>query len=148
MAEKKNKIGKPRAVKSAEELEIMVDGYIQHVRDLNPWLSGVKCDRPVFPSRASFQEYTKLSPQCVSDYATNKENRYEGYADVLKKLVSFREDFLNQLVMVDPKRYTTICIFFLKQPMFGGYVDKPAVNVEAKELKIVTGDGMPKDSFS
>lgn len=142
--------GKPRAVKTAADLEKIVDEYILFIKGKNSWLDGrynPEEDRPVFPSRASFQTFSTLSPQCVSDYATNKEDRYTGYAEVLKKLVYFREDFLNQLVMLDPKRYTTICIFLLKQPMFGGYVDKPTMQVETRELTIKTGDGMPKDSF-
>jgi len=139
--------GKQKKIKSPEDLRRIVSGYIQHVNELNPWLHGGDVDRPVFPSRDSFQEYAGISAQCLSDYVTNKDDRYNGYAEELKKLVSFRENFLNQLVMADPKRYTTIAIFFLKQPMFGGYVDKPTVQVEARELTIKTGEGMPKGTF-
>lgn len=131
--------GKPRAVKSAAELEKLVDDYIQHNQDAN------RVDL-VPPTDYDFCEFSGISASTLDNYVRDTET-YQGYLSVLKKLFQYRETYFLAAGMKNPK-LAGVTNFALKQRKNGGYEDRPTVQVEARELTIKTGDGMPKDSFS
>jgi len=131
--------GKQRKIKNAEEFGQKIDEYIQHNREENR--EDIK-----IPTDFDLCEYLGIASQTLWDYLNNKDT-YKGYSDQIKKLVDYREQFLIDLAVKNPKA-ASVAIFALKQPKNGGYVDKPTVQVEARELTIKTGEGMPKDSFS
>ena len=133
-------MGRPRKVKSADEFSQKIDEYIQHNMQVN--LSG---DRIVIPTDYDLCSFLGIGSSTLDDYR-REEDKYKGYSAALKKLVNYREQFLLDLAVSNPKA-ASVAIFALKQPKNGGYQDKPVVSVEAKELTIKTGDGMPKDSF-
>lgn len=134
----KNKGGKPRAVKSAEELERIVDEYILHNQDANR-------DDVVPPTDFDFCEFSGISPSTLDNYIRETE-KYEGYLAALKKLFQYREQYFLAAGLKNPK-LAGVTNFALKQRKNGGYEDRPTVQVEARELTIKTGEGMPKGAF-
>lgn len=99
----------------------------------------------LYPSDYQLRVFTNLPYTTLYDYITGKEDRYKPYSEEYKKLVQFREDYLAQVAMSDPKK-ATFAIFCLKQPKNGGYQDKPVIDVNAKELTIIT-KGTGNDAF-
>ena len=132
------KPGKPRAIESAEQLAQKVDEYIAKNTLDNE--TGV-----VPPTDYDLCKFLGISSSTLNNYQRDVDT-YPGYLEALKKLVDYREQYFVTLSLKNPKA-AGAAIFALKQAKNGGYVDKPVVNVEARELTIKTGDGMPADAF-
>jgi len=131
--------GQPRRIKSAADFGKVIDNYIRKNREDN------KQDIKI-PTDFDFCEFANISASTLDNYSRDTET-YTGYLEQLKKLIRYREEFLLDLAVRNPKA-ASVAIFALKQKKNGGYEDRPTVQVEARELTIKTGDGMPKDSFS
>ena len=63
-----------------------------------------------------------------------------------RKLFQYREQYFLAAGLKNPK-LAGVTNFALKQRKNGQWEDRPTVQVEARELKIVQGDGMSGDSF-
>lgn len=99
----------------------------------------------IIPTDYNLCKFLGIAYLTLYDYQTNKEGRYEGYANELKKLTAYRENYFLTLSLENPKA-STPAIFALKQAKNGGWVDKPVIDVTAKELKIIT-DGTGNKAF-
>lgn len=130
--------GKPRAIESAEQLSEKIDEYIAKNTRENE--NGV-----VPPTDYDLCKFLGISSSTLNNYQRDVDT-YPGYLDALKKLVDYREQFYVTLSLKNPKA-AGAAIFALKQKKNGGYEDKPTMQVEARELKIITGEGMPSDAF-
>lgn len=132
-------MGRPRKIKDAADLARVVDDYINY---------NISCNQVdiVLPTDYDFCTYVGIGHSTLNDYMRESE-KYREYSAALKKLVDYREQFFATLAVRNPKA-ASAAIFALKQPKNGGYQDKPAVTVSARELKIITGDGITDDSFS
>lgn len=137
--QKRNPSGKPRKIKDAEHMAQIVDAYIEHNTACN-------LEAVCIPTDYDFCEFAGIGASTLDDYRRETDT-YPGYSAALKKLVDYREQFLLDLAVSNPKA-ASIAIFALKQKKNGGYEDKPSVQVEARELTIKTdGDGMNAESF-
>ena len=133
-------MGRPRKIKSAEEFSQKIDEYIQQNMQVN--LTG---DKIVIPTDYDLCSFLGITSQTLWEYRTD-EDKSKGSSYAIKKLVDYREQFLLDLAVSNPKA-ASVAIFALKQPKNGGYQDKPVVSVEARELTIKTGEGMPEGTF-
>ena len=102
-------------------------------------------ENKIYPSDYQLRIFSNIPYSTLYDYISGKEDKYKPYSEQYKKLVQFREDYLSQVAMSDPKK-TTFAIFALKQNKNGGWIDRPTVDVKAKELTIKT-DGLGKNPF-
>ena len=132
--------GQPKAFENAEDFARAVEEYINY---------NISCNqgndiKP--PMDYDFCTYVGISPSTLDNYRRNQDDKYPGYLAEYKKLVQYREEYFMTAGMKNPK-LAGVTNFALKQPKNGGYEDKPTVQVEARELKIVQGDGMSNDSF-
>lgn len=130
--------GQPRKIQDAEALARVVDDYIIYNQEAN------KQDI-VPPTDYDFCKFAGIGSSTLDDYIRETDT-YEGYSAVLKKLFQYREQYFLAAGMKNPK-LAGVTNFALKQRKNGGYEDKPSVNIEARELKIVHGEGMKDDSF-
>lgn len=131
-------MGRPKSIRSADELAKKIDEYIAYNTKLN---SDTKI---VLPTDYDFCKYLGISSQTLWVY-WNDRDTYKGYSDSLKKLVDYREQFLLNLA-VNNSKAATLAIFALKQQKNGGYTDSPVLDVTAKELTIKTA-GIGKTPF-
>jgi hypothetical protein len=131
--------GKPRKIKDADHLARVVDDYINYNISCN------QGDNIKLPTDYDFCTFAGIGISTYYQYQEDKET-YKGYTEALKKLTAYRESFFSELSIRNPKA-SGAAIFQLKQRKNGGYEDKPTVQVEARELKIVHGNGMTDDSF-
>ena len=122
-----------RKIRSQEELGEKLIGFMDFCTE-----------NDMIPTDYQLCKYLGISIDTLERYSREPE-KYQGYAEQLKKLVTYREDWFLQKANNNPKA-ATISIFALKQPKNGGYVDKPAISVDAKELKIIT-DGVGDGAF-
>lgn len=122
-----------RKIRSAEELGEKILEFMDYCTETD-----------TIPTDYQLCKHLGISIDTLERY-TREPDKYKGYAEQLKKLVTFREDWFLQQAQRNPKA-ATISIFALKQAKNGGYVDKPIVNVEAKELKVIT-DGVGNGAF-
>lgn len=122
-----------RKIQDAQELGKIIDGFCEMYEGQDE-----------IPTDYRFCKYAGIDTNTLDRYR-NEPDQYTGYGEELKKLVAFRADWYQQAAAKNP-RLASMAIFALKQPHNGGYVDKPVVNVEAKELKIVT-DGVGEGAF-
>jgi len=130
--------GQPRKIQDAEALARVVEEYIKYHQE--------QClDHVYVPSDYDFCRFAGIGVSTYYAYLADSET-YPGYSEAVKKLTAYREDFYANLSIANPKA-AGAAIFALKQPKNGGYADKPTVNIEARELKIVHGNGMTDDSF-
>ena len=113
-------MARPRKIKTAEELGVLIDEFI------------MQC------------EYLGIAPRTLARWRANEGGEYDGYGEQLEKLVAYREAVYARMVAENPKGSGGI-IFLLKQPKNGGYIDKPVIDVHAQELTIKT-DGIGGDS--
>ena len=111
----------PRKIKTAEELGKKIDQFIALC------YSG-EIDKPTDYRLGEFLgvEYTTM------ERWVNEKDKYEGYADALKKIEKFREHYW--LLKADDPKQSTFAIFNLKQKKNGGYTDKQ--EIEHKDMKI------------
>jgi len=131
--------GKPRKIKDADHLARVVDDYINYNISCN------QDDNIKLPTDYDFCNFAGIGISTYYQYQEDKET-YKGYTEALKKLTAYRESFFSELSIKNP-RASGAAIFQLKQRKNGGYEDKPTIAVEARELKIVHGNGMTDDSF-
>jgi hypothetical protein len=130
--------GQPRKYATAEDFARVVEEYIKYHQE--------QClDHVYVPSDFDFCKYAGIGVSTYYAYIADGD-KYPGYSEAVKKLTAYREDFYANLSIMNP-RAAGAAIFALKQRKNGGYEDKPTVQVEARELKIVHGDGMTDDSF-
>ena len=135
----RNPGGKPRKIRDADELARVVEEYINY---------NISCNQDGNinpPTDYDFCKFSGIGNSTLNTYI-REEDTYQGYRAALKKLLDYREAYFVKLSVTNPKT-AGAAIFALKQPKNGGYADKPVVNIEARELKIVHGDGMTGDSF-
>lgn len=127
-------MARPRKIASAEELAEKLTEFIKLVD------SG-KIDKPTDYRLCEFLniEYTTM------ERWVNDRDNYKGYAEQLKKLELYREQFwLNK---ADDPKLSTFAIFNLKQKKNGGYTDKQ--EIEHKDLKIdIKINGVNGNPFS
>lgn len=131
--------GQPKAVGSAEELAELVDRFIAKNELDNS--GGKVCP----PDDYEFCKFVGISSSTLDNYR-REEDKYPGYLAALKKLVDYREHYYLAAGLKNPK-LAGVTNFALKQRKNGGYTDKQEINLEAKELKVITGEGMPEGSF-
>lgn len=140
MARKTRGPGQPKAIGSAEELASLIDKFIAENEAKNE--SGIVCP----PDDYEVCKSLKISSSTLDNYFKGDEDTYPGYLGALKKLVQYREHYYVTAGMKNPK-LAGVTNFALKQKKNGGYEDKPTLQVEARELTIKTGEGMPADAF-
>ena len=131
--------GQPRKIKDADHLARVVEEYINYNISCN------QDDNIKLPTDYDFCNFAGIGISTYYQYQEDKET-YKGYTEALKKLTAYRENYFSELSIRNPKA-SGAAIFQLKQKKNGGYEDKPTVQVEARELKIVQGEGMSNDSF-
>ncbi len=129
-----SKTGRKKKFQTVDEFGKAIADFIQYSADNN-----------VIPTDYNLCKYLGIAYLTLYDYTTNKEDRYKGYANELKKLIAYRENYFLTLSLENPKAATP-AIFALKQAKNGGYQDKPVVDISAKELTIVT-KGTGNDAF-
>ena len=122
-----------RKIKDAQELSKIVDGFCEMCEE-----------QDIIPTNYRFCKYAGIDTNTLDRYR-NEPEKYIGYGEELKKLIDFRADWYQQAAAKNPK-FASMAIFALKQPHNGGYVDKPTISVDAKELKIIT-DGVGDGAF-
>lgn len=91
-----------------------------------------------FPDEAGMLLYCNISWDTKNRYENDEDNKYPGFADVLKKYAAIRESALVQELMRNPKGAGAYA-FLLKQVKNGGYTDKQQVENSGKqtiEIKI------------
>ena len=114
-------MARPRKIASAEELGEKLTEFIKLV-------DTGKIDKP---TDYRLCEHLGVEYTTMERWVNDKDN-YIGYADQLKKLELYREQFwLNK---ADDPKLATFAIFNLKQRKNGGYTDKQ--EIEHKDLKI------------
>ena len=92
------------------------------------------------PTRYKICQFLGISINTLELWERNEENEkgeriYNEYCEPLKKLHSAMEDWFLNAAYTNPKAQT-ISIFALKQPKNGGWIDKPTVDISAKELTV------------
>lgn len=123
----------PRKIKDAAELKTKIAKFMQLVE------SG-EIDKP---TDYRLCEFLGISPDTLERW-NNERDKYQGYAEELKKLELFREHYW--LSKADDPKQTTFAIFNLKQRKNGGYTDRQ--EVEHKDVKIdLTINGVKGDAF-
>jgi len=132
--------GKPRGIESAEKMAELVDLYIS--KNISDNQDGNISP----PTDYDFCQFAGIGLSTLNDYL-REEDTYKGYSAAFKKLIGYRENYFLSAGLKNPK-LAGVTNFALKQRKNGGYEDRPTVQVEARELTIKTGEGMPKDSFS
>jgi len=123
-------MGRKRVFNTAKEFGDKVSKFMDYCTENN-----------IYPSDYQLRKYSGIEYSTLYNYITagrgseEEDNIYKDYFNEYKKLVQFREDWLLQMAVNDPKR-STIAIFALKQNKNGGWIDKPVVDVTAKELTV------------
>ena len=93
-----------------------------------------------FPDYAGMKLYLKVSESTLKKYTDENHADYMGFRAVMEYAKDRRESWLVRKMTTDNKAAQG-CLNALKQPINGGYVDKPVDNGE-KTLNInVTGIG-------
>lgn len=128
-----NPIAPPRKIKNAEELR-------EKIREFIALVDSGEIDKP---TDYRLHEYLGISADTQERWI-NERDKYQGYAEELKKLEKYREHYW--LCKADDPKQTTFAIFNLKQRKNGGYTDKQ--EVEHKDMKIdLTINGVKGDAF-
>ena len=111
---------------TAEELETAVNKYFN------------KCEKDgSFPSQPGMLLALNISPDTYARYEKNEDNKYPGFAEVLKKAELVRENWLCSAVTgPTPAKNLAALIFLLKQSKNGGYIDKPIVQAEDVKINV------------
>jgi hypothetical protein len=65
-----------------------------------------------------------ISDDSLLNYRNNVDNKYPGYSDVIKKAEHRFSSFWQQYALDHPN-LQSFCMFQLKQPHNGGFVDRP-----------------------
>lgn len=121
-----------RKIASAQELEEKIAQFIQ------------ACDKGEIDKPTDYRlcEFLGISADTLERWEKERD-KYQGYADCLKKLTLYREHYW--LSAADDRYKQSMAIFALKQPKNGGYQDKQDVHHDAIKLE-VTVNGV-KDAF-
>lgn len=128
-----------KKIATAEELGKRIDAFIQAVQsgDIAQPTDYRLCEF-LGISVDTLERYTKR------DKDTGEEKDiYKGYAEQLKKLLAFREDWYLSQAVANP-RSQTINIFALKQAKNGGWIDRQQVDGNGKldlSISLKTPDG-------
>ena len=126
-------MARPLKFKSAKELEDAIDLYFQEYN----------C-KDKAPKWQSLLLFLNLSDDTLLNYRTNKDNKYPGYSEVIKRAEQRHSEFWQQLALDHPNLQSYI-IFQLKQPHNGGFIDRPVQDNSNSTVDIVVKlDGLDK----
>lgn len=116
-------MARPMKYKSAEELDKAIQAYIaSHDSKDNP------------PTWAGMLLELDITDDTLRNYR-NKEDKYPGYSDVIKKAEQAHCRFWQQLALAHPN-LQSFCMFELKQPHNGGFTDRPQDTGQTGEVTI------------
>ena len=90
-----------------------------------------------FPDEAGMLLFCNISWDTKNRYENNEDNKYPGFAEVIKKYAAIRESDLVQRLVEYPKGAGAFA-FLLKQVKNGGYTDKQQVESNGKQQIEVT----------
>jgi hypothetical protein len=125
-------VAPPKKFKSAEELDRAIQAYMaSHDSKDNP------------PTWAGMLLDLNISDRTMLEYRKNPD-KYPGYCDVIKKAEQAHCRFWQQLALAHPN-LQSFCMFELKQPHNGGFLDRPQDTGQNGEVTIkVQIDGISK----
>lgn len=83
-----------------------------------------------------------ISDDTLLNYRNNKDNKYPGYSEAIKRAERRLSEFWQQFAIEHPN-LQSYCIFQLKQPHNGGLSDKTEVSQDVK-IQIQIGSGQDK----
>lgn len=118
--------GRPPKYETPEELDTKCQEYIALCKS-----------QAKFPDEAGMLLYCDISWDTKNRYENNEDNKYPGFAEVLKKYATIRESELVQELMRNPKGAGAYA-FLLKQVKNGGYTDKQQIESNGKQSIEVT----------
>ena len=118
-------MGRHKTYKTAEDLEKAVNAYFAKNEEDNE-----------FPDYAGMLIYLGIKEATVKNYCKTSEE----YADVFENAKLRRESFLARRMTKDNK-LAQGCFNALKQPINGGYTDRPVDNGERKIVIELSGIG-------
>lgn len=123
-----------RIYETVEALQEKIDQYFD------------KCEKDsTFPDRANMLLFLGISEDTIERYERDGD-KYPGYAEPIKNAKLRREGMLARGIFGGDSKEVTGMIFLSKQPSNGGYTDRPAMAIEAKELTIKI-DGLGEGAF-
>ena len=97
-------MARPRKIKTAEELGVLIDEFIMQCEDGKQYMDDY-----------ALMKYLGIAPRTLARWRANECGEYDGYGEQLEKLVSYREAVYARMVAENPKGSGGI-IFLLKQP--------------------------------
>lgn len=116
-----------KKIKTPQELDYLIDKYIE----------AVEAGTYQYPTDYNLCKFLGVSPDTI-ERMRKGEDTYKGYAEPLKKLRLYREDFYL-------RRGDTMAVFALKQRQNGGYTDKPVEDKAPQKIEVVIKGA--KDAF-
>jgi hypothetical protein len=120
-------IARPVKFDSAEKLEQAIDKYF------------ADCEaNDKAPTWASMLLYLNLSDQTLLNYKNNSDGNYPGYLEVIKRAEHKHCNFWQQYA-VDHPNLQSFCMFELKQPHNGGFIDRPKGEKSEQTINIHLG---------
>lgn len=108
-----NKGGRPVKYDSADKLNDAITKYFNLDYADN-----------VVPTWHDMLEYLGVSDTSVLRYRNNEDNKYPGFGDAIKRAERLHCNFWQTYAVQHPN-LQSFCMFELKQPHNGGFIDRP-----------------------
>ena len=103
----KNKVGRPRKYPDVGELYAKIDEYFEHC-----------AANKKRPNKQGLAGYLGVVSDTLTEWANNPDGKYGELSVAIKKAYDRISDLLQQ-------RTDAMAIISVKQPCYGGFVDKP-----------------------
>lgn len=122
--------GRPRTFNTPDKFKAGIDDYF------------VQCEeQAVFPDLAGMRVYMNLRKRDIEEMTADGAEYAEEIRELLDYAMDKRESWLARKMASDNKAANG-CYNHLKQPINGGYIDRPQKDTAEKKLKIImTGVG-------
>lgn len=118
------KRGPKRKYDTPEKLEAAIEEYFAMREEQN-----------IFPDLPGMRLHLEVTQQTLDKYASGDTPEAEKYKEVLEFAKDRRESWLVRKMVTEPKTANG-CMSALKQPVNGGYIDRPVQDTSEKKLTI------------
>ena len=81
-------MARPRKIKTAEELGVLIDEFIMQCEDGKQYMDDY-----------ALMKYLGIAPRTLARWRANECGEYDGYGEQLEKLVSYREAVYARMVL-------------------------------------------------
>lgn len=121
-------MGRPRKY-TPEDLQTDVNNYFLYCQDNDKR-----------PNIQGLSVYLDIVPDTVYEWLNNPEDKYVEFSSTIKKALAKMSDMFQQ-------RNDPMAIISLKQPNYGGFIDRPGMENKDIEIKVKVETVKPGNPF-